>query len=262
MMNNANEITHHTKLYGFIGVDAGVSSVSATLNKLFKQNLKDAMMIPLNIREDDFYFTLSNMKNSHVNGALISKEFSVSAVELLDNSSEIVQKSGMCDLVKKADGKLSGDVITLRALSDFLANKGVKRVALLGSGSYAKAFVLSQSGFSLGFFDENLEELMSFCQNLGVLNPDINRVAEGMSVDLSSYDALVDFSELQNLDMLSALPKICADMKLKKEPSVLRAKALELGSEYVGFEDVLDEVANAVYGYFVGDIGDKSEMKF
>ena len=52
-MNSANEISHHTKLYGFIGEYAAQSSISATLNKLFKANNKNAMMIPMNIREDD-----------------------------------------------------------------------------------------------------------------------------------------------------------------------------------------------------------------
>ena len=33
------------------------------LNKLIKP---DAMMIPMNIRSDDFYFTVANMKKSHV----------------------------------------------------------------------------------------------------------------------------------------------------------------------------------------------------
>lgn len=55
MIDSANEISHHTKLYGFIGEYAGQSSISATLNKLFKANNKNAMMIPMNIREDDFF---------------------------------------------------------------------------------------------------------------------------------------------------------------------------------------------------------------
>lgn len=261
MMNNANEITHHTKLYGFIGVDAGVSSISATTNKLFKLKLKDAMMIPLNIREDDFYFTLTNMKKSHVNGALISKEFSTEVVELLDDSSDIVKKSGMCDVVKKNDGKLFGDVLTLRALSSFLSKNGVKKVALLGVSSYAKAFVLSSS-LEISFFHDSVEELMAFTQELSVLNPDINRIADEMSLDLSSFDAVVDFSEFSELNMIKSLPDFNLDMKIKKEFSPLKIRALELEKRYVGFEDVLDEVSSEVYNYFDGDISSKHEMKF
>lgn len=260
-MNNANEITHHTKLYGFIGVDAGVSSISATTNKLFKLKLKDAMMIPLNIREDDFYFTLTNMKKSHVNGALISKEFSTEVVELLDDSSDIVKKSGMCDVVKKNDGKLFGDVLTLRALSNFLSKNGVKKVALLGVSSYAKAFVLSSS-LEVSFFYDSVEELMAFTQELNVLNPDINRIADEMSLDLSSFDAVVDFSGFSELNMIKSLPDFNLDMKIKKEFSPLKIRALELEKKYVGFEDILDEVASEVYSYFDADISSKHEMKF
>jgi shikimate 5-dehydrogenase len=260
-MNNANEITHHTKLYGFIGVDAGVSSISATTNKLFKLKLKDAMMIPLNIREDDFYFTLTNMKKSHVNGALISKEFSTEVVELLDDSSDIVKKSGMCDVVKKNDGKLFGDVLTLRALGSFLSKNGAKKVALLGVSSYAKAFVLSSS-LEVSFFHDSVEELMAFTQELNVLNPDINRIADEMSLDLSSFDAVVDFSEFSELNMIKSLPDFNLDMKIKKEFSPLKIRALELEKKYVGFEDILDEVASEVYSYFDADISSKHEMKF
>lgn len=261
MMNNANEITHHTKLYGFIGVDAGVSSISATTNKLFKLKLKDAMMIPLNIREDDFYFTLTNMKKSHVNGALISKEFSTEVVELLDDSSDIVKKSGMCDVVKKNDGKLFGDVLTLRALGSFLSKNGAKKVALLGVSSYAKAFVLSSS-LEVSFFHDSVEELMAFTQELNVLNPDINRIADEMSLDLSSFDAVVDFSEFSELNMIKSLPDFNLDMKIKKEFSPLKIRALELEKKHVGFEDILDEVASEVYSYFDADISSKHEMKF
>ena len=93
MMNNGNEISHQTKLYGFIGEEAGQSSISAKLNKNLKINSKDAMMIPMNIREDDFYFTVANMKKSHVNGALISNEYVTEVVEILDDSSVMTVQS-------------------------------------------------------------------------------------------------------------------------------------------------------------------------
>lgn len=92
MMNNDNQISVQTKLFGYIGEDAGVSRFSALTNKLFKSNGKDAMMIPMNIREDDLYFTVANMKKSHVNGAVISSEFVDKVVELVDEPSGLVKK--------------------------------------------------------------------------------------------------------------------------------------------------------------------------
>jgi len=109
-MNNENKISNETKLYGFIGEHAGASRFSAIINKKFKNDADDIMMIPMNIREDDLYFTLSNMKNSHVNGAIISSEYMNDIIDVLDESSQIVKRSGMCDIVFKENSSLRGDI--------------------------------------------------------------------------------------------------------------------------------------------------------
>ncbi|MDD3817686.1 MAG: hypothetical protein PHI89_06320, partial [Thiovulaceae bacterium] len=106
MMNNANEISKETKLYGYIGEHAGVSRFSAVLNKRLKEEGRDAMMIPMNIREDDFYFTLVNMKKSHLSGAVIANEYVTRVLEVLDDATALVRRSGMCDLVLKEGEKL------------------------------------------------------------------------------------------------------------------------------------------------------------
>ncbi|MDQ1264090.1 MAG: hypothetical protein QG559_1091 [Campylobacterota bacterium] len=266
MMNNANEITHHTHLYGFIGEQAGQSSISATLNKLFKANNKDAMMIPMNIRDDDFYFTIVNMKKSHVNGALISKEYTQRSVEALDESSEYVKSSGMCDIVYREGQKLIGDIVTISALREHLKTRAVKKVALLGVDCYAKAFVaLCNSTFDISFFSDNLEQLMDFVTKIGVKDADINRMAEGMNIDMSRFDAVVDFSDFAKLDMISKLSKINMDLKPKKEFSPLKVRANELESLYIGFDDMLEELSSAVYSFFESKghlLHDKSDMRF
>ena len=96
MMNNNNQISKQTKLFGYIGEHAGTSRFSAALNKMFKENSDDTMIIPMNIREDDFFFTLSNMKKSHVNGAVISNEYVKQAVEILDEVSGLVKRCRCC----------------------------------------------------------------------------------------------------------------------------------------------------------------------
>lgn len=264
-MNSANEISHHTKLYGFIGEYAGQSSISATLNKLFKANNKNAMMIPMNIREDDFFFTLSNMKRSHVNGALISSEYMKSVVELLDESSQVVKNSLICDIVIRDQEKLFGDIVGMRVLVDFLKNSGCKKVALVGIGSRAKAFCHFAKDLTIAYFYDNLEDLMSFTKEIDVSDPDINRLAEGMVTDLSSYDAVVDFSTLSSLGMIGVLGGINLDMKSKKEISPLRVRSNEIGARYIGFDDMLSELADGVYQFLKDkkDLeDDKSDMKF
>lgn len=265
MMNNGNEISHHTKLYGFIGEYAGQSSISATLNKLFKANNKDAMMIPMNIREDDFYFTVVNMKKSHVNGALIANEYAKNVVELLDEASEAVRFSGICDIVLRDEQRLVGDLLGMRVLCDFLKERGCKKVALLGIGSRAKAFCYEAKEFEISYFYDELERLMAFVEEIGAKDADINRLADGMEVDLSSYDAVIDFSDFGTLSSIRKLSSLNLDMKQRKEFSPLKVRANELEASYLGFENILDELSRAVFDFFKqsGHLDhDKSDMRF
>lgn len=107
-MNANDEIKKQTKLFGLIAEHASPNRLFVMLNKIIKDQKSDAMMIPMNIREDDFYFTLSNMKKSHVNGAYIAQEYQESAVELLDEADEFVQVYNKCDFVVREGERLIG----------------------------------------------------------------------------------------------------------------------------------------------------------
>ncbi len=265
MMNDANEITHHTKLYGFIGESAGHSSFCATLNSKFKEKNKDAMIIPMNIREDDFFFTVSNLKKSHLNGAVISNEYVAKVVEILDESTGLVKRSGMCDILIRDGEKLVGDIFFIRVLSDFLKDNLVSNIALIGVSPYAKVLSFFSCGFTISYFNDDLEELINFTNETDVIDADINRIANGMSIDFSKYDAVVDFSNLTNLNMVEKFAKINIDMKHKKQHSPLKIKTQELGCEYMGFEDFLEQLSKGAYSFFEkkGHLkDDKSTMKF
>ncbi|MDY0234340.1 MAG: hypothetical protein RBS11_09940 [Sulfurimonas sp.] len=246
-MNSANAISKQTKLFGFVGEHAGVSRFSAVTNKMFKANGDDAMMIPMNIREDDLYFTLSNMKKSEVNGVVISNEYVTQILELLDESSSLVKKSGMCDIVFREGESLRGDIFSIRVLLEHLKDLRVSKIAMLGMSSHAKAFSYLSCGFELSFFDENLEELMKFTKELEVRDADINRIASGMSIDLSSYDAVLDFSTFDSLSMIEKLPNYSLDMKNTKEPSALKKRAQELDARYTSYDDMVEKLASQVY---------------
>lgn len=265
MMNNANEISHHTMLYGFIGENAGQSSISALLNKLFKANNKNAMMIPMNIRQDDFYYTLVNMKKSHVNGALLAREYTQSVVEILDDASEAVKLCGVCDMVVRDGQKLFGDVVFASVLVEVLKKRGAKKIALLGVNGYAKAFCLAVKSFEISYFYDDLEALMQFVTQMQRGDADINRIASGMSVELGGYDAVVDFSDFESLDMVCSLGTLNLDINGKKESSVLRTRAEELGVSYMGFDGMLEETAEEVFDFLVKQKHlehDKSDMQF
>ncbi|WP_457744424.1 hypothetical protein [Sulfurimonas sp.] len=247
MMNNDNQISKQTKLFGYIGEHAGSSSFSATLNKMFKKNSDDIMIIPMNIRADDLYFTVSNMKQSHVNGAVISSEYVADVVDTLDESSSLVKRSGMCDIIYKEGNTLRGDIFSVRVLSEKLKDLYISKIAIIGTNHYAKAFSFLACGFNISYFNENLEELMDFTKEVELNSADINRIAKDMSVDLSSFDAVLDFSDFETLLMIEKLPKYNFDMKNKKQASALKQRATELNAAYISYDDILDNLTQKVY---------------
>jgi len=247
MMNNDNLISNQTKLFGYIGEEAGSSRFCAIINKMFKENNSDTMMIPMNIREDDLYFTVSNMKKSHVNGAVISSEYVTEVVEILDNASSMVKRSGMCDILYREGETLRGDIFSVRVLTEHLKDLLVSKVAIIGVNHYAKAFSLLACGFNVSYFNENLEELMALTQEVELSNADINRIAKGMNLDFSDFDIVFDFSDMQSLDMIEKLAKVNLDMKNKKQYSPLKQRCNELNAEYVSYDDLLEKLTTKAY---------------
>ncbi len=251
MMNNENQISRQTKLFGFIGENAGVSRFSAVINKMFKANSDDAMMIPMNIREDDLYFTVSNMKKSHVNGAVISSEYVDDILEILDDASGMVKRSGMCDIVFKDGDKLSGDIFSVRVLTEHLKDTMASKIVLIGISPYAKAFSFLSCGFNVSYFNENLEELMKFTEEMEIMNADINRIASGMRLDLSDYDAVLDFSDFNSLEMIEKLPEFSLDMKNTKQFSALKQRAEKLNAKYISYDDMIEKLSAQAYRLIV-----------
>ena len=106
MMNDDNRISQKTALFGFIGEYAQQNRFSAAMNRRFKEENDDAMCAPMNIRPNDFYFTIANMKKSQLKGAAIAQEYTHEVLELLDERSERVEKYGYCDIVTIRDNRL------------------------------------------------------------------------------------------------------------------------------------------------------------
>ncbi|MDF1878724.1 hypothetical protein JHD46_03615 [Sulfurimonas sp. SAG-AH-194-C20] len=247
MMNDDNQISRQTKLFGFIGIEAGTSRFSAIMNKKFKSNDDDTMIIPMNIREDDLYFTVSNMKKSQVNGAVISSEYVRDVVDILDNSSEMVKRSGMCDILYREGETLRGDIFSVRVLSEHLKDMMVNKIAIIGTNHFAKAFSLLACGFNVSYFNDSLEELMVFTEEMQIKDADMNRIASDVAVDFSAFDAVLDFSDLSSLSMIEKLAKLSMDMKNNKQFSVLKNRALELNAEYVSYDGIIEKFTESAY---------------
>ncbi|WP_345986533.1 hypothetical protein WCX49_05245 [Sulfurimonas sp. HSL-1656] len=247
-MNEANQITNTTRLFGFIAEEAQQNRFAVTLNKRFKASGDDAMMIPMNIRPDDFYFTLSNMKQSHVNGAVIATEYQDQVLEIVDTASALCERTGICDTVVVENGQMRGELLLPIALKQMAEKSGAERVALIGATPLAGALALTLEGKTVAMFDPWIEDLMALQQRLGA-DLDINRLAEGMAVDLSGYDMVIDLSALGDLSMVSALPALNVDLKQPRQPSALRQRCVELDRAYSGYESLLDIMTETVYNY-------------
>lgn len=132
-------------------------------------------------------------------------------------------------------------------MNEKLKDLYISKIAIIGTNHYAKAFSFLACGFNMSYFNENLEELMEFTQEVELQNADINRIAKSMPVDLSSFDAVLDFSDFDSLQMIEKLPKYNFDMKNNKQFSALKQRTKELQSEYIGFDDMLADLIPKVH---------------
>ena len=245
-MNEANQIGRQTRLFGYIAEEAQQNRFSVSLNRLFKAAGDDAMMIPMNIRADDFYFTLSNMRDAQLSGAFIGAEYQKEAVQIVDNKSELSQLCGACDVVLVKDKKLSGDFIAVQSLFELFDEKGVKNIAVIGAGTLAKAIAVKNEHYRIAFYHEYIESLMSMSESLSK-EIDINRLIK--DVDLSQYDVVIDASTAESLSMIASLPALSIDLKSDREYSPLRQMAGELGSDYIGYALMLEHLTQNAYNY-------------
>ncbi|MBU0631586.1 hypothetical protein KKA17_02985 [bacterium] len=233
-MNLDDRIGKETVLYGYIAVSASQNRLSHNFNKALKEENIDGMMIPMNIREDDFYFTLSNLKKSHVNGAMLSLEYQQDILELLDDSSEAVKTCGGCDFVKRVGMRLYGDFLSPSVIKEFiLANKSIKKVAVIGDKPLAYGLATMLEGYELSFHDSEIEKLLAMSQTLHV-EMDINYLSPS-GVDFSGYDMLIDTTLDDISSCISKPSALNLDVKDSKIFSSLKGF-----DGYIGFDNLLD----------------------
>jgi len=229
-MNDANEIDTQSLLFGFLAEYAQQNRFSVTLNRYFKENSDNAMCIPMNIRPDDIYFTVAGLKESKLNGVAIGGEYVEGVVEQLQYQSDEVKACGFCDTIIVKDKKLYGEVASGRAICELLKEKGVEKLAILGSGKLAKSIVLhvqESKVKEIVFFNDRIESCMELIQahtkELEGINVDIDRVVENQELDLSSFDGFINASP--------SAPKLS---KINKETVLIDLKRETNLSEYAG----------------------------
>jgi hypothetical protein len=111
---------------------------------------------------------------------------------------------------------------------------------------------LSNDALELHFYHEYVEALMEMSGEIGK-EIDINRLAEEIEVDMSGYDAVIDACRMKSLEMITALPKCCVDLKAKDAVSPLRVRCNELGADYTGYEELLPYLTQSAYDIWMKD---------
>jgi shikimate 5-dehydrogenase len=244
-MNNSNTIGNATKLYGFISEYAQQNRMSVTLNRLFKADGINMMMIPMNIREDDFFYTVSNMKKSHVNGAMIGEEYRESVIELLDETNDFVAKTGFCDFVSSDDGILKPLSVTQMAIKEKLKSLHVKKVAIIGVMPLAYALALELNDFECAFYDTHIEDLMKLSESVG-LEIDINRMAEDINLDLAQFDILINASQLEDFSMIKSFPACVMNIHVN-DATNLEPMTQSSYIEYINYDSILEDLSATAY---------------
>jgi len=118
-----------------------------------------------------------------------------------NHQSDEVKACGFCDTLIIKEKELYGEVATGRAVAALLKEKGVKKLAIFGSGKLAKSIVLHLSESSVEeivFFNDRIESCMALVKahtnELEGIRVDIDRAVENQEIDLSSVDGCINAS--------------------------------------------------------------------
>ena len=103
-----HEIKPDTGLCTILGYNAQTGYMRKYFNKIMKRNGINATAIALNITDEHFDFTMSNVGESKVKQMMIEKEFGAKAVHYCESLNSCAQREGRVDFIEVVDGKVKG----------------------------------------------------------------------------------------------------------------------------------------------------------
>jgi len=103
-----HEIKPDTGLCTILGHNAQTGYMRKYFNKIMKHNGINATAIALNITDEHFHFTMSNVGESKVTQMMIEKEFGAKAISYCESLNSCAQREGRVDFVEVSDGKVKG----------------------------------------------------------------------------------------------------------------------------------------------------------
>ena len=103
-----HEIKPDTGLCTILGHNAQTGYMRKYFNKIMKRNGINATAIALNITDEHFAFTMTNVGESKVTQMMIEKEFGMKAIPYCESLNSCAQREGRVDFVEVTDGKVKG----------------------------------------------------------------------------------------------------------------------------------------------------------
>lgn len=103
-----HEIKPDTGLCTILGHNAQTGYMRKYFNKIMKHNAINATAIALNITDEHFHFTMTNVGESKVTQMMIEKEFGIKAIPYCENLNSCAEREGRVDFVEVTDGKVKG----------------------------------------------------------------------------------------------------------------------------------------------------------
>ncbi|MEA2111036.1 MAG: hypothetical protein U9P71_03200 [Campylobacterota bacterium] len=254
MMNNNDEIKIDSQVYGFLAEYAQQDRFSVSMNSMFKTLGSNSMIIPMNIREDDFYYTVSGLRSAKLQGVVIAPEYRHNVLELCDFKSSDVNECGFCDILVVKEAKLYGDIFIGRAVCTFINEKKVASLALYGSGALAKAILLHVKNSSVKkvtLFNDRVESCMELLNTLeGKLEGveiDIERACSDSKADFSTFDMAINVANAEKLFSEIQSAKIMVDFAKSNSPFSECSSCT-----YAGYDDILPYLNTEAYNIFEG----------
>lgn len=102
------EIKPDTRLCTILGHNAQTGYMRKYFNKILKHNHMNATAIALNITDEHFDFTMSNVADSKVDRMMIEKEFSAKAIEYCKNLNSCAKDHQRVDFIEVNNGQVEG----------------------------------------------------------------------------------------------------------------------------------------------------------
>ncbi|RLA67989.1 MAG: hypothetical protein DRQ78_01910 [Epsilonproteobacteria bacterium] len=102
------EIQPDTSLCTILGHNAQTGYMRKYFNKIMKVNALNATAIALNITDENFDFTMSNVGQSKVTKMMIEREFGVKALSYCESFDDCATRVGRVDFIEVEEGKVKG----------------------------------------------------------------------------------------------------------------------------------------------------------